>query len=40
MLLDLFLLDKAFYELAYELESRPDWAPIPLRALERLLTTA
>lgn len=30
-LLDLFVLDKAFYELSYELNNRPDWVRIPLR---------
>jgi maltose alpha-D-glucosyltransferase/alpha-amylase len=29
-LLELYLLDKAFYELAYELNNRPDWVRIPL----------
>jgi trehalose synthase-fused probable maltokinase len=32
-LLGLSLLDKAFYELAYELNSRPDWTHIPLTYL-------
>ena len=36
-LLDLFVLEKAFYEVQYELNSRPDWAWIPLRALEAAL---
>jgi len=36
-LLDLFLLDKALYELNYELNNRPDWVRIPLRGLEELL---
>ncbi|HTI36220.1 MAG TPA: maltose alpha-D-glucosyltransferase [Vicinamibacterales bacterium] len=36
-LLDLFLLDKAFYELDYELNSRPDWVRIPLRGIKELL---
>ena len=36
-LLDLFLLEKAFYELRYELNHRPDWAGIPLRGLGALL---
>jgi maltose alpha-D-glucosyltransferase/alpha-amylase len=35
--LDLFLLDKALYELNYELNSRPDWARIPLRGLSEWL---
>ncbi|HEX5270632.1 MAG TPA: phosphotransferase, partial [Gemmataceae bacterium] len=32
-LLDAFLLDKAFYELLYELNNRPDWVRIPLRGI-------
>jgi maltose alpha-D-glucosyltransferase/alpha-amylase len=36
-LLDLFLLDKALYELNYELNNRPDWVRIPLRGLAELL---
>ncbi|HVD92423.1 MAG TPA: maltose alpha-D-glucosyltransferase [Vicinamibacterales bacterium] len=38
-LLDLFLLDKALYELNYELNNRPDWVRIPLRGLTDLLPT-
>ncbi|OAV45642.1 phosphotransferase [Lewinella sp. 4G2] len=33
LLLDLFVLEKAVYEVAYELNSRPDWLPIPLNGL-------
>jgi trehalose synthase-fused probable maltokinase len=33
----LFELEKAFYELAYELNHRPDWVHLPLRSLGRLL---
>jgi len=36
-LLDAFLLQKALYEIVYELNNRPDWAPIPLRGLLCLL---
>ena len=36
-LLDAFLLDKAFYELQYELNNRPDWVRIPLRGVLTLL---
>jgi maltose alpha-D-glucosyltransferase/alpha-amylase len=32
-LLDLFELEKAAYEVAYEASSRPDWLPIPLAGL-------
>jgi len=36
-LLRLFLLDKALYELNYELNNRPEWARIPLRGILDLL---
>lgn len=36
-LLNLFLLEKALYEVEYELNSRPDWFVIPLAGLRRLL---
>ena len=36
-LLDLYLLEKAFYELIYELNSRPDWVKIPLMGIASLL---
>jgi len=36
-LLDLFLLEKALYEVRYELDNRPDWVVIPLRGLLSLL---
>ena len=32
-LLDVFLLDKAVYELGYELNNRPDWVRIPLHGI-------
>ncbi len=35
-LLKLFLIDKALYELQYELNNRPDWVRIPLRGLTEL----
>ncbi len=38
VLLELFLLDKALYELDYELNNRPDWVGIPLRGILSLLT--
>jgi maltose alpha-D-glucosyltransferase/alpha-amylase len=37
VLLDAFLLDKALYELAYELGNRPGWVRIPLRGILGLL---
>jgi maltose alpha-D-glucosyltransferase/alpha-amylase len=36
-LLQLFVLDKALYELNYELNNRPDWVRIPLRGIFDLL---
>jgi maltose alpha-D-glucosyltransferase/alpha-amylase len=38
--LDAFLVDKAVYEVGYELANRPSWAPIPLQGLERVLAAA
>jgi maltose alpha-D-glucosyltransferase/alpha-amylase len=36
-LLQLFVLDKALYELNYELNNRPDWVRIPLQGILELL---
>ena len=36
-LLQLFETEKAFYELAYELNNRPDWTWIPMRGIAKLL---
>jgi len=36
-LLAAFLLEKALYEVDYELNNRPDWLPIPLRGVLRVL---
>jgi len=38
-LLDIHRLDKAIYELAYEITNRPDWVGVPLAALEELAAT-
>jgi len=34
-MIDLFLIEKALYELRYEMDNRPDWLAIPLYALLR-----
>jgi maltose alpha-D-glucosyltransferase / alpha-amylase len=38
-LLDFFLLEKAFYEVNYELANRPGWLRVPLMGLRRILGT-
>lgn len=35
-LIELFEMEKMFYELEYELNNRPDWVWVPLRAIARL----
>ncbi len=37
VLLDAHLLEKALYEIVYEMNNRPDWARIPLRGVLELL---
>jgi trehalose synthase-fused probable maltokinase len=37
LLLDVYLLDKAIYELGYELNNRPSWVRIPLEGISQLL---
>ena len=39
ILLDLYFLEKAIYELGYELNNRPDWIFIPLEGIRQLLRT-
>ena len=39
LLLDIYLLEKAVYELGYELNNRPDWVGIPLQGILQLLET-
>ena len=36
-LIGVFLLEKAVYELGYELNTRPSWAFIPVKGLRDLL---
>jgi maltose alpha-D-glucosyltransferase / alpha-amylase len=40
IVLEMYLLEKALYELGYELNNRPDWIHIPLIGLRQLLDTA
>ncbi|MDP9292790.1 MAG: maltose alpha-D-glucosyltransferase [Verrucomicrobiota bacterium] len=40
VLLDAFILEKALYEIAYELNNRPDWISIPLRGVGAILDKA
>jgi predicted trehalose synthase len=35
--LDFFELDKALYEIKYEVNNRPDWVAIPLTGMRRIL---
>lgn len=37
IMLDVFLLEKAIYELGCELTNRPDWLTIPIRGIQQLL---
>jgi maltose alpha-D-glucosyltransferase / alpha-amylase len=37
-LLDFFLMEKALYEIEYELAHRPDWVRVPLNGLLRILS--
>jgi maltose alpha-D-glucosyltransferase/alpha-amylase len=37
ILLDTYLLEKAIYELAYELNNRPDWVKLPLLGILSLM---
>ena len=37
-LLSAYLLEKAVYELVYELNNRPTWVAIPLKGISALLS--
>ncbi len=39
-LLELFEIEKALYEIRYEISNRPDWASIPIRSLLAAVTGA
>ena len=39
ILLNIYLLEKALYELGYELNNRPDWLRIPMIGILQLLQT-
>ncbi len=39
LVLDLHLIEKSVYELGYELNNRPDWAPIPLGGILQVLNS-
>ncbi|HET8563186.1 MAG TPA: putative maltokinase, partial [Candidatus Binatia bacterium] len=40
VLLDLHVLEKAIYELNYELNNRPDWVSVPIRGIMEILQRA
>lgn len=40
LLLDVFLVEKAVYELGYELNNRPDWVSIPLQGILQTMGAA
>jgi maltose alpha-D-glucosyltransferase/alpha-amylase len=40
ILFDAFLLQKAIYELGYELNNRPDWGMIPIHGIHYILKTS
>jgi maltose alpha-D-glucosyltransferase/alpha-amylase len=40
IMLEAYLLDKAVYEIGYELNNRPDWVVIPVRGIKHILKSA
>jgi maltose alpha-D-glucosyltransferase/alpha-amylase len=39
VILNVYLLDKAIYEVNYELNNRPDWVGLPLQGILQMLGT-
>ena len=39
IILEAYLLDKAIYEINYELNNRPDWVVLPLQGILQVLET-
>jgi maltose alpha-D-glucosyltransferase/alpha-amylase len=37
VLLNAFQMEKAVYEVGYELNNRPSWLPVPIAGIEQLL---
>ena len=37
LMLQIFILEKAIYELNYELNMRPDWVVIPIRGIKYIM---
>jgi maltose alpha-D-glucosyltransferase/alpha-amylase len=37
--MNILLLDKAIYELRYELDNRPDWVAVPIEGILELIKT-
>jgi maltose alpha-D-glucosyltransferase/alpha-amylase len=40
IMLEAYLLDKAVYEIGYELNNRPSWVVIPVRGIKHILKSA
>ena len=40
VMLEAYLLDKAVYEIGYELNNRPSWVLIPIRGIKHILQPA
>jgi maltose alpha-D-glucosyltransferase/alpha-amylase len=39
ILLDIYLLEKALYEIGYELNNRPDWLEVPIQGVLQMIKT-